>query len=178
VKRRIFVQKAPEGKMYLTGTYMHGYPEVTADNWGKGVDYAEDGEATEATLRVDSEFIVAPVKTDSAEEAYERVLAGVGASLVRDAVDARIIEEIRTGTAKYGKSFEGGGNGIIDSQKDVGGWPDLKSTTPPEDSDHDGMPDTWEKEKGLNPADGADGPLDRDDDGYTNLEEYLNFLAP
>ncbi len=178
VKRRIFLQKDPRGKMYLTGTYMDGYPDVTADNWGKGVDYAEDGEATEASLRVDTEFIVAPVKTDSAEEAYERVLAGVGASLVRDSVDLRLIEEIRTGTAKFGKTFEGVGNGIIDSQKDVGGWPELKSTAPPEDGDHDGMPDAWEKDKGLNPADAVDGPLDRDNDGYTNLEEYLSFLAP
>jgi len=178
VKRRIFLQKAKEGKMYLAGTHMDGYPEVNADNWGKGVDYAEDGEATEATLRVDSEFIVAPVTTDTAEVAFERVLAGVGASLVRDSVDIRIVEEIRTGTAKFGKSFEGGGNGIIDSQKDVGGWPELKSEPAPEDGDHDGMPDAWEKEKGLNPADEKDGPLDRDGDGYTNLEEYLNFLAP
>jgi hypothetical protein len=178
VKRRIFLQKDPRGKMYLTGTWMDGYPEVTADNWGKGVDYAEDGEATEETLRVNTEFVVAPVKTDTAEEAYQRVLAGVGASLKRDSVDTRIIEEIRTGTAKYGKTFEGGGNGIIDSQKDVGGWPELKSEPAPEDGDHDGMPDSWETEKGLNPADDKDGPLDRDGDGYTNLEEYLNFLAP
>lgn len=178
VRRRIFLQKDPRGKMYLTGTHMDGYPEVTADNWGKGVDYAEDGEASEETLRVNTEFVVAPVKTDTAEDAYQRVLAGVGASLRRDSVDARIIEEIRTGTAKYGKSFEGGGNGIIDSQKDVGGWPELKSEPAPEDGDHDGMPDAWEKEKGLNPADDKDGPLDRDEDGYTNLEEYLNFLAP
>jgi hypothetical protein len=106
------------------------------------------------------------------------VLASVGASLKRDSVDARIIEEIRTGTAKYGKTFDGGGNGIIDSQKDVGGWPELKSEPAPEDGDHDGMPDSWETEKGLNPADAADGPMDRDGDGYTNLEEYLNFLAP
>lgn len=178
VKRRIFIQKAPEGKMYLTGTYMHGYPEVTADNWGKGVDYAEDGEASEKTLRVDTEYVVAPVQTDTAEVAFERVLAGAGASLARDSVDARLVEEMRTGTAQFGKSFDGGGNGIIDSQKDVGGWPELKSTSAPEDGDHDGMPDAWETEEGLIPADDSDGPLDRDGDGYTNLEEYLNFLAP
>lgn len=178
VKRRIFVQKDPRGKMYAAGNVMHGYPEVTADNWGKGIDFHPEGEASEATLRVDQEFVVAPVTTDTAEVAFNRVLAGVGASLARDAVDARIVEEMRTGTAQYGKSFDGGGNGIIDSQKDVGGWPELKSAPAPEDRDRDGMPDAWERERGLNPDDPADGAMDRDGDGYTNLEEYLNTLAP
>ncbi len=40
------------------------------------------------------------------------------------------------------------------------------------------MPDDWESSAGLNPGDASDGPLDRDDDGYTNLEEYLNSLVP
>lgn len=178
VRRRLFLQKDPRGKMYAAGNVMEGFPEVSADNWGKGIDYAPDGEATEATLRVDTEFTVAPVKTDTAEEAYQRVLANVGASLHRDAVDQRVIDEIRTGTAKYGKSFDGGGNGIIDSQNDVGGWPELHSEPAPEDTDHDGMPDAWENEHGRNPGDPGDGPEDADGDGYTNLEEYLNALAP
>ena len=66
-------------------------------------------------------------------------------------------------------------SGIIDSQKDVGGWPPLRSTTPPADSDHDGMPDEWEIRYGLNPKD----PTDRNKpaaDGYTMLEKYLNSI--
>jgi len=69
-------------------------------------------------------------------------------------------------------------SGIIDSQKDVGGWPELKSTTAPTDTDHDGMPDEWEKEHGLNAASAEDGSQDTDKDGYTNVEEYLNGTNP
>lgn len=50
--------------------------------------------------------------------------------------------------------------------------------TPQVDSDRDGMPDDWEKERGLNPADPTDASDDRDGDGYTNIEEYLNELSP
>lgn len=66
--------------------------------------------------------------------------------------------------------------GIIDSQEDVGGWPLLKSAPAPTDSDHDGMPDEWEKKNGLNPNDPADGNT-VNEDGYTNLEKYLNSLC-
>ena len=40
------------------------------------------------------------------------------------------------------------------------------------------MPDAWEKTHGLNPADAGDSRLDPDDDGYTNVEEYLNGTDP
>lgn len=176
VTHRIFLQKDPRGKMYLAGNFMFGSPKVTADNW-RGVDFSPDGEATESTLRVDTPYVVAPVNTDDAETAFTRVLAGAGASLHRDSVDARIIEEIRTGTAHYGRSYGGGGKGIIDSPKDVGGWPDLRSAPAPLDTDQDGMPDIWETEHGLDPTDPTDGPKDRGD-GYTQLEGYLNALAP
>jgi hypothetical protein len=106
------------------------------------------------------------------------VLKNAGASLVRDAVDSRIIHEIRTGTAKFGRSFGGGGKGIIDSQKDVGGWPELKSRPAPADTDGDGMPDDWERSNGLDPKNPADGPVAKDVGGYTNVERYLNSLAP
>ena len=46
------------------------------------------------------------------------------------------------------------------------------------DRDRDGMPDTWESANGLNPEDPNDGNSDRDGDGYTNLEEYVNSLCP
>jgi hypothetical protein len=67
---------------------------------------------------------------------------------------------------------------IIDSQEQVGGWPALKSTAAPVDTDHDGMPDSWEHRFGLNPGDPADGATDNNKDGYTNLEEYLNDTNP
>ena len=177
VRSRIFLQKDPRGKMFAAGNYVHGFPAISADNWKGGIDFSPDGEATEATLRVHTPFVVAPVTTQSAEIAYELTLAGAGCSLRRDAVDARIIEEIRTGTAKFGASYKGGGKGIIDSQQDVGGWPELHSLPAPADSDHDGIPDEWERAHGLKPDDPADGALAAKAGGYTNLEIYLNSLA-
>lgn len=177
VRDRIFLQKDPRGKMYADGNYVWGFPEISKDNWNGGIDFAPDGEATEQTLRVRRPYIVAPVTTHSAEEAFERVLAHAGCSLVRDAVDRRIVEEIRTGTATHGETYGGGGKGIINSQEAVGGWPELKSSEPPTDTDHDGMPDAWEEKMGLNPNDPADGTMDPDGDGYTNLEDYLNSLV-
>lgn len=85
---------------------------------------------------------------------------------------------MRTGTARFGETYGGGGNGIIDSQEAVGGWPQLKSRPTPPDRDNDGMPDAWERGYGLDPDDGADGSEDRDGDGYTNVEEYLNGTDP
>ena len=55
--------------------------------------------------------------------------------------------------------------------------PELKSTPAPADTDYDGMPDDWEKAKGLNPDNASDGPMDRDGGGYTNVEEYINGLV-
>ncbi len=111
---------------------------------------------------------VPPVTTESAASVYESVLSFVGATLpVRDVVDARIVEEVRNGDGR-----------IIDTQAEVGGWPEYAAAEPPADSDHDGMPDAWEQQYGLAPDDPADGPGDLDADGYTNVEEYLNATNP
>ncbi len=175
---RIFLQKDPRGKMYCAGNFVWGFPAVSKDNWRGGVDFAPDGEATEQTLRVNTPYVVAPVKTQSAKRAFKRVLRQAGASLHRDAVDSRVLREIRTGTAQYGETYGGGGKGLINSQSAVGGWPELRSLPAPEDSDHDGMPDAWERKHGLDPGKPEDGAQDADGDGYTNLEEYLNSIAP
>ncbi len=172
-KNRIVQISENESRWYITDNYVNGYPEITADNWNGGVQ----GDADKETIRVKEPFHAIVVTTQTAEAAYELVLAQVGANLPkRDALDTRIIQEVRTGTATYGGVW-GEGKGIIDSQKTVGGWPQLVSTTPPVDSDHDGMPDEWELERGLDPNDVNDGKEDRDGDGYTNVEEYLNWLV-
>ena len=175
VRRRIFVQKDARGRMFAEGNFVWRFPEISSDNWKGGIDFENGGDATISTFRALAPFSVAPVRTQSAESAFESVLQNAGASLHRDSVDERIINEIRGGSAKFGKSWGGGGKGIIDSQSDVGGWPDLTSTTPSADSDQDGMPDEWETSHGLNAMNPADGTLIAD--GYTNLEIYLNSLV-
>ena len=177
VRHRIFIQKDARGKMYAKGNYVVGFPKINEDDWNGGIDFSDDGDASMSTLRVDHPYDVAPVTTHTAEEAYNLVLASAGCSLIRDSIDSRIVHEVRTGTASYGETYRGGKKGIIDSQNAVGGWPVLKSLEAPLDSDHDGMPDSWEQKQNHNPFDASDGNFDANQDGYTNLEEYLNFLA-
>ncbi|MEH0197398.1 pectate lyase [Caulobacter sp. CCNWLY153] len=120
-----------------------------------------------AGYRLPAPVDVGPVKSDPAPLAYERVLADAGASVFRDSVDARIVAGVRDRTGK-----------MINSQKDVGGWPALPAGKPARDSDGDGMPDAWEKAHGLDPKTPADGAVQaKDGSGYTNLELYLADAA-
>ena len=117
---------------------------------------------------VDTRFDAPFVTTYTALDAYDHVLASAGATLpLRDPVDERIINEVVSSSGK-----------IIDDPSEVGGWPYLDSGIPSADSDHDGMPDTWENLYGFNPYDPTDGPKDANADGYTNIEEFLNGTSP
>lgn len=152
-----------KGSWYVAGNYVHGYSKVTADNW-KGVEGSN-------YIKLNEPWDAMPINQQTPENAYKAVLAHVGCSFPkRDSVDSRIIEEVRTGTVNYGN------NGIIDSPGEVGGWPELESAPAPTDSDHDGIPDKWEKENGLNPNDASDRNKIADD-GYTMLEKYINSIA-
>jgi hypothetical protein len=112
-------------------------------------------------------YSVAHVTTTSPERAREEILKNAGATLpVRDKVDQRVVDWVIAGKG-----------GIIDSQQQVGGWPVLHSTTPPPDSDNDGMPDEWEIRHQFD-AETANHNNDPDHDGYTNIEEYLNQTNP
>ena len=165
---------ADYGKWYLADNTLVGSPEVTADNW-KGVfpQYTGhidlDRDAIPG-LKLDEPSVFMPINQQTAEEAYQAVLEYAGSSLPnRDALDARIMEEVRTGTATKGD------HGFVKNPMMSGGWPELKSGPAPADSDHDGMPDAWEKDKGLDPNDAADGNKVASD-GYTMLEKYLNSI--
>ncbi|MDR1341747.1 MAG: GDSL-type esterase/lipase family protein [Prevotellaceae bacterium] len=174
------------GKFYVEGNAMEGSEAVTANNWKGGVDfkvyeeqvgisidYSEESEnypKLERTVRLQEPLSVMPTQTGTAQEAYESVLRSVGASYVRDAIDLRILNEVRAGTFTYGK------NGLIDSQREVGGLPALKSLPAPLDTDGDGMPDAWEEKHNLNPKDAADGAAYTLSNDYTNLEIYLEQL--
>jgi hypothetical protein len=173
----------PVATVYAAGNYDAGYPAVTADNWrGIRLQYYPSTAANLARFRqVAPTPNLAPITTQSAEAAYQAVLAQAGATVPeRDALDARIVRETRTGTATGsspgGTATYGLHQGIIDSQTDVGGWPVYRGGTAPPDADHDGIPDAWEAKHRLNPQDGADGN-GLGASGYTHLEEYLNSLA-
>lgn len=156
------------GKWYVAGNIMEGSDEVTRDNW-KGM------RGNETLARVNTPFEGWPVAPHhTALEAYNAVLASVGATLPRrDAVDARVVEMVRTGKTKTE-------TGIISDISEVGGYPELtyKKSEVLKDTDNDGMPDDWEKKYGLNPKDGGDASQDLDKDGYTNIEEFINGTDP
>lgn len=133
-------------------------------------------------IKMDEPAPTGQVTTHSAAEAYEKVLAYVGASLYRDEIDARYMEEAKTGTATYKGSITKS-PGIIDKVADVKGYTeaDFGTGTRPADfdTDKDGIPDEWEKANGLNPNDASDAltySLDKKV-YYTNIEVYANSLV-
>ncbi len=149
------------GHFYVAGNRLEGYPDADDDNWLMV-------NTTRGVTRLEEPLSAPPVATDDVETAFRRVMEDCGATLpMRDAVDARIIEGIKTG-----------GDSIIDTQADVGGWPEYASAPAPADDDNDGMPDAWERKHGLKPKDASDNNKDTDSDGYTNVEEYLNGTDP
>jgi hypothetical protein len=137
------------------------------DNWGMVLMTDTNRPPPDRSMQALELHPVPPMSLDAAALAAVRVLADAGAARpTRDLVDHRVV---RSAWSRTGR--------IIDSPSDVGGWPALRSAPPPKDSDRDGMPDWWERAHGLNPREAADGAQDRDGDGYTNVEEYLNVLG-
>ena len=183
------------GKWYIAENVMEGNDEVTADNW-KGVtpsltniEGVQEGKRRDLDaipgLKLEQPWPAMEIDQQSPDQAFASVLDHAGACLPkRDAVDIRIIDEVRNGYATFeGPTYEMNHKvsepskkcGIIDSQEDVGGWPELKSLPAPKDTDHDGMPDHWEDENNLNKKDSNDRNI-IGIDGYTMLEQYLNSI--
>jgi hypothetical protein len=163
------------GKFFVDGNVVHGNGNATADNWTYGVQKA--GAQEKQRSRMDQPFPFATVATETALQAFEHVLRNAGAVLPnRDAVDTRIIDEVRSGRCSFGGEF-GTSSGIIDSQKTVGGWPALKTFGLKADSDSDGMPDDWERSMKLDPADATDASKTALHSYYTNIEMYINGIV-
>ncbi|WP_172805285.1 LamG-like jellyroll fold domain-containing protein [Aquiflexum balticum] len=172
------------GKFYLEGNYMPTI-DLSKNQW-LGVRMESGSAETEYLEQIknkDSQGRLVPFaipnnlysNSRTAEQAYKFVLDFVGSSLKRDAVDTRIINEVRNGTYTF-KGSNSGDLGIIDSQKDVGGWPLLQSLAAPKDTDGDGMPDAWEVSNGLEPNKVNDKEHNLSP-YYTDIEVYLNSLV-
>lgn len=172
------------GRYYLEGNILEGNNDVTADNW-KGVKVKNTSFSLN-DARLDRPWDAMSINEESAPEAFLSVLENAGCCFPkRDEVDSRIINEARTGTATYeGKTYKQnqtwatgrGATGMIDEPSDVGGWPLLQSADAPVDSDHDGIPDSWETANGLNPMDPTDSAI-ADSEGYTPLDRYLDWIV-
>ena len=150
------------GSIYVNGN-------ITPYRSNEGIpDWAVvQSDIAESAHRAASRFDAPPITVQPALTAYRMILEGAGATLpVRDAVDRRIVREVR---ARKGR--------IIDNPDQVGGFPEIAGGEAPPDRDHDGMPDSWEVARSLDPGDPSDSAGDRDGDGYSNLEECINGLA-
>ena len=164
-------------KGHMSGNVFEGREDFTQDNYAaldfrrwlvaanpaSGYKYA--GTVAQWRTEAAAELGEALPQTQPATEAMERVLAKAGASLHRDAVDERVVGDVRNRRGK-----------VIDSPREVGGWPVLRSHPAPVDTDRDGMPDAWELAHGLDPKNAADGAAVAAN-GYTHLENYLNSLV-
>lgn len=154
-----------------SGTVIFNNSYCRSDLYASGNYYTPDGYSDWTRIVAGNQKVTTPINieavtTDDALVAYSNVLEYVGTCYSgHDAMDKRLISEIETGTG----SLVANASGLV--------WPTLNSTSPPNDTDQDGMPDDWETEHGLNPYNPDDRNDDRIGDGYTNLEEYLNSLV-
>ena len=182
-----------KGVIYDDGTSTINGEEYCPDadhKYGDDVTYVKNGSGVDCVkIKLDEPIATGEVTTHTAQTAYEKVLANVGASLYRDAVDERYMQEAANGTTTYIGSATKTGDGktiqhrpgIIDFVKDQGEY--LLESTSREagfDSDGDGIPDKWETANGLNPNNKSDGnlyTLDTEKGWYTNLEVYANSLV-
>lgn len=197
------------GRVYAAGNIMEGYPEITDNNWNGGIQIESQSNTDGYTqfMRSEKPFEMPYVKIMSAKESYDYVLNNAGANIpMRDIIDQRVIDEVKTGVAYYEKKLpkenpygdmwglheksknEDGlfkyrrlpkdsyKQGIITHPAQMGGYPEYHGT-PYVDTDKDGMPDAWEKANGLNPNDASDANGDCTGDGYTNIEKYINGIS-
>ena len=158
--------------------------------YGDTVIYKQNANGEDCIrIKVDGPCPIGDITTHSAETTYEKVLSYAGASIYRDAIDARFMEETMEGVVTY-TGTKTKIKGIVDIINDPDGvqdpacpsFPDLasESRSADYDTDGDGMPDEWESANGLNPNDATDGAtytLDTEKGWYTNLEVYMNSIV-
>src|SRR5690606_1518735 len=153
---------------------VEGHNDITTNNW-LGV-VAKNGSITDKeSLKLEGPLNYPEFKiSHTATQALEKILLYGGASYKRDAIDARIVNDVKHGTYAAPGS-RGSTNGIIDSQNDVGGYPQLSSTAAPVDTSNDGMPDVW---KTANKLDSTKAEANGRDlsTAYDNIEVYINSL--
>jgi hypothetical protein len=171
----------PDPSIYIAGNVVEpSHPDPNADNWpllSYNFLHTPLPERFRRSMPIPQPPI--PISTQTALDAYNSVIADVGANARldctgnwvpnADAVDLRLLADATNGT---------GPTDPVADPAQVGGYPEIDPGTPCADRDHDGMPDEWEFLHCFDLHDPADGPGDADQDGYTNVEEYLNGTEP
>lgn len=178
---------------YCVGNVMNGgngSHNIATNNQSAGISISTENGGTlpqnstpPYSALVSAPFFPSYATIDEVTNAYKKVLSDVGCTQpMVDDHDARVIRETIDGTYTFSGSVSGD-PGLPDTTDDVGGWEDYGNAVRPADwdTDHDGLPNWWEQIKGFNPnstpGDFSESNSDLDDDGYTALEDYLNWLA-
>lgn len=194
------VNEQNDGKLYTGNdwehvTYDSGTATIDGEHWSKDVNnfYGNDvprqtyDGASYIRIRMDEPTVTGEITTHTADNAFNKVMDYCGASLFRDVIDTRYMEEAETGTAKYiGSKTDADDQkpGLIDIVADAkdsyteDNFPTGERSAD-FDTDGDGMPDEWETLNGLNPNDPYDASLTTVDTKgwYTNIEVYANSLV-
>ncbi|MFI1745635.1 pectate lyase family protein [Thalassobellus sediminis] len=167
---------------FFRGNVMPGHFDENSQENGATIRLSK-GAIVDFETFVEKPFFESFVKTQSASAAYKNVLSDVGANQpFFDNHDTRIVDETLKGSYTF-KGSKSGFPGMIDTQEDTGGWPEFVSKIRSDDwdTDHDGLPNWWEEIHGLNTQspsnDFSDSNADDDKNGYTELEEYLHWMA-
>lgn len=159
----IWVNKGAQ--LFVQGNWGTSCPAGCSGNeWSIGVkeEFSPYANALESIYRVSQPFTFPTVTTHTTNSLQSLLLPNVGASLpARDSVDQRIINDVINGTGQTGIN---------------GSFPTLAAGTAEQDTDLDGIPDTWEQQRGLNINNNADS-LQTAPSGYTWIEEYINWIA-
>ena len=155
-------------QIYIAGNRGNFPFNATGDNWNMVTMANDKGDTRPISKQhqVDQEFSHPYITTHSAPSAYQLVLANAGATFpLRDAVDRKVVSDVKEGKGR-----------IVSSKNKSYEWPYYKTGIPFRDDDNDGMPNHWEDHFGLDKKNSNDYNLDKDDDGYTTIEEYINSI--
>jgi len=164
------------GQFFVADNLVVGNDQVTANNM-QGIQFSEsiDNNAI-ANVIMEKPFLTEAMPTETANQAYHSIIAGVGASYRRDTLDLRIIKNVLDTTVKI-IDVHGGYSNVSSLNPTNMVWPYLQSGNALLDSDEDGIPDEWEKKMGLNPHNKADAKLSSINPMYNNIEVYIHSIT-
>ena len=172
----VYVGKASSGAGTFEATITVPATQATGDYRMR----IYDGKRVDWEVFRTEPFFPSYATIESAEAAYRNVLSDAGCNLpVMLNHDRRMVQETLNGTTST-TGYYTNKKGLIDREMDAEGFEGL-DINPSErgegwDTDCDGLPDWFEALKGTD-ASAANNNSDPDGDGYTDLEDYLNWMA-